>query len=97
MSLILTQPALLGDIKVLAQGPPELPEVMPLLDELRRRRPEAGEDMGPRNPRAEGVAELPSDQPVEFCATHDHHANRAPRQPGRRTSPCARGGPATTT
>lgn len=81
MSLILAESAFLRDIEVVTQCPPQLSEIVTLLDELGRCRPETREDMGPRDPGSEGVAELPRDQPVEFCATHDHHANRAPHTP----------------
>lgn len=78
MSLILAEPSLLRDIEVVTQCPPQLTEVMTLLYELGGCRPETGEDMGSRDPGSEGVTELSCDQPVEFCATHVHHANRAP-------------------
>ena len=78
MSLILAEPSPLRDIEVVTQCPPQLAEVMTLLYELGGCRPETGEDMGSRDPGSEGVTELSCDQPVEFCATHAHHANRAP-------------------
>ena len=80
MSLVGPESALRGDVEVLAQPPPDVAQVMSTLDELVRRGPETAENMGPRDPGAEGIAELPADQPVEFCTSHTHTLTELPQR-----------------